>query len=120
MFLPPYRRTSSDRAGLRKAQGALAKSRRKNHRHIEAAIATALDAFTPSECANYFTNSGYKPDSFRNGNALACAWVDRRHDKSGWGATPAPASDVVVDFRFNDLADFVEAHRLAVSARPIT
>lgn len=51
---------------------------------------------------------------------LACAWVDRRHDKSGWGATPAPASDVVVDFRFNDLADFVEAHRLAVSARPIT
>jgi len=28
---------------------------------IEQAIATALDAFTPDECANYFTNSGYEP-----------------------------------------------------------
>ena len=36
---------------------------------LKAAIATALDAFTPSECANYFTNSGYKPD--RSENALA-------------------------------------------------
>jgi transposase len=27
-----------------------------------AAIATALDTFTPDECANYFTNSGYEPD----------------------------------------------------------
>ena len=42
---------------------------------------------------------------------LACAWIDRQHDKSGWGATPAPASDIEVDFRFNDLAGLVEAHR---------
>jgi hypothetical protein len=26
-----------------------------------AAIAAALDAFTPAECASYFTNSGYEP-----------------------------------------------------------
>ena len=29
---------------------------------LEAAIASALDAFLPDECANYFTNSGYEPD----------------------------------------------------------
>ena len=29
---------------------------------IEAAIAEALAAFTPAECSNYFTNSGYEPD----------------------------------------------------------
>ena len=29
---------------------------------LETAIATALGAFTPEECANYFTNSGYEPD----------------------------------------------------------
>ena len=29
---------------------------------LEAAIAVALDAFTPDECANYFTNSGYEPE----------------------------------------------------------
>jgi len=26
------------------------------------AIADALDTFTPQECVNYFTNSGYEPD----------------------------------------------------------
>ena len=29
---------------------------------LDAAIAAALDAFTPDECANYFTNSGYEPE----------------------------------------------------------
>jgi transposase len=29
---------------------------------LENAIASALDAFPPQECANYFTNSGYEPD----------------------------------------------------------
>ena len=36
--------------------------RNDNARTVDAvysAIATALDAFTPHECANYFTNSGY-------------------------------------------------------------
>ncbi len=47
---------------------------------------------------------------------LACAWIDRRHDKSGWGATPAPTTEVAVDFRFDSLAEFVEAHRQSLSA----
>ncbi len=47
---------------------------------------------------------------------LACAWIDRRHDKSGWGATPAPATEVAVDFRFDSLAEFVEAHRQSLAA----
>jgi hypothetical protein len=29
---------------------------------LETAIAAALDAFLPGECAKYFTNSGYEPD----------------------------------------------------------
>lgn len=51
---------------------------------------------------------------------LACAWIDRRHDKDGWGATPAPASVVEVDFRFDSLAALVEAHRKSDSARNAT
>lgn len=50
---------------------------------------------------------------------LACAWIDRRHDRHGWGATPAPTTDIATEFRFNDLTDFVDAHRRTVSARPI-
>ncbi len=51
---------------------------------------------------------------------LACAWIDRRHDKSGWGATPAPASEVAVDFRFDSLAELVEAHRNSGAAQSDT
>jgi len=29
---------------------------------LETAIAEALNAFTPRECTNYFSNSGYEPD----------------------------------------------------------
>ena len=47
---------------------------------------------------------------------MASAWIDRRHDKSGWGATPAPTTEIAVDFRFDSLADFVAAHRQSLAA----
>ncbi|MGI4943551.1 MAG: haloacid dehalogenase type II [Janthinobacterium lividum] len=41
---------------------------------------------------------------------LASAWIDRRHDQGGWGATmPAPGSRY--DFRFTSMADMVKAHQ---------
>jgi 2-haloalkanoic acid dehalogenase type II len=42
---------------------------------------------------------------------LASAWVYRRHDKQGFGATSRPAEMPRVDFRFNSLAEMAEAHR---------
>ena len=39
---------------------------------------------------------------------LATAWIDRRHDKPGGGAT-APASEVRPDFRFHSLAAMAAA-----------
>ena len=63
MFLPPY---SPDFNPIEqvfaKLKALLRKAAARTIDTLEAAIATALDAFTPSECANYFTNSGYKPD----------------------------------------------------------
>ena len=47
---------------------------------------------------------------------MASAWIDRRHDKNGWGATPPPAAEIAVDFRFDSLADFVVAHRQSLAA----
>jgi 2-haloalkanoic acid dehalogenase type II len=45
---------------------------------------------------------------------LISAWIDRRHDQAGWGATK-PA-DVVntYDFRFTSMADMVRAHQAAL------
>jgi 2-haloalkanoic acid dehalogenase type II len=42
---------------------------------------------------------------------LATAWIDRRHDQSGWGATMAPPAEARTDFRFPSLAAMAEAHR---------
>ena len=63
MFLPPY---SPDFNPIEqvfaKLKALLRKAAARTIDTLEVAIATALDAFTPSECANYFTSSGYKPD----------------------------------------------------------
>jgi hypothetical protein len=45
-----------------KIKALLRKAAARTVEALDAAIAAALDAFTPDECANYFTNSGYEPD----------------------------------------------------------
>lgn len=40
---------------------------------------------------------------------LATCWIDRRHDLEGWGATPPPATEVAVDFRFRSLGEMAAA-----------
>jgi 2-haloalkanoic acid dehalogenase type II len=42
---------------------------------------------------------------------LATAWIDRRQDQPGWGATMAPAEKVTWDFRFATLEAMARAHR---------
>jgi transposase len=62
-FLPPY---SPDFNPIEqvfaKLKALLRKAAARTVDALWAAIATALDAFTPDQCANYFTNSGYEPD----------------------------------------------------------
>jgi 2-haloacid dehalogenase len=47
---------------------------------------------------------------------LASAWIDRRHEQDGFGATPAPASLPHYNFRFTSLGEMAEAHRRFVSS----
>ena len=42
---------------------------------------------------------------------LATAWIDRRHDQQGWGATMAPLQGAQYDFHFTSLAAMADAHR---------
>lgn len=46
-----------------------------------------------------------------NAIGLASAWIDRRHNAGGWGATAPVSTDVRYDFRFTSLAALAEAHR---------
>jgi 2-haloacid dehalogenase len=48
-----------------------------------------------------------------NDVGLASAWIDRRHDTEGWGATVAPPAGVHYDFRFTSLVEMVQAHQAA-------
>jgi len=41
---------------------------------------------------------------------LASAWINRRHDRPGWGATLPPPEGAAYEFRFDSLAAMAEAH----------
>jgi 2-haloacid dehalogenase len=47
---------------------------------------------------------------------LATAWIDRRHERSGWGATMPPPTDATFDFRFESLAAMVAAHQAEIGS----
>jgi putative hydrolase of the HAD superfamily len=36
-------------------------------------------------------------------------WINRRHDRPGWGATPEPAAEVNPDWEFPSMAAFAAA-----------
>ena len=40
---------------------------------------------------------------------LPTVWINRRHDRPGWGATPAPPADVIPDWEFPTMAAFAAA-----------
>ncbi|WP_250507933.1 haloacid dehalogenase type II [Caballeronia sp. GAFFF3] len=46
-----------------------------------------------------------------NGFGLASCWIYRRHSQPGFGATMDPGVQPRIDFRFNSMADLVEAHQ---------
>lgn len=48
---------------------------------------------------------------------LPTAWINRRHARAGWGATPQPAADVTPDWVFTSMADFADAVDAAFAQR---
>jgi 2-haloacid dehalogenase len=50
---------------------------------------------------------------------LPSVWINRRHDRPGWGATPEPTQQWAFDLQFNSMADFADAVDQAFTdARP--
>ncbi len=63
LFLPPYSPDFNPiEQAFAKLKAILRKAATRTVKALHDAIAEALDAFSPQECANYFTNSGYEPD----------------------------------------------------------
>lgn len=42
-------------------------------------------------------------------HGLDTVWINRRHDRPGWGATPDPKVSVTPDLEFTSLAEFADA-----------
>jgi 2-haloacid dehalogenase len=40
---------------------------------------------------------------------LPSVWINRRHDRPGWGATPAPSEEWACDLEFTSMAGFADA-----------
>jgi 2-haloacid dehalogenase len=40
---------------------------------------------------------------------LPSVWINRRHDRPGWGATPQPTEQWTYNLAFNSMADFADA-----------
>ncbi|MDX3658069.1 haloacid dehalogenase type II [Streptomyces sp. ID05-26A] len=40
---------------------------------------------------------------------LRSAWINRRHDRPGWGATPEPSGDFSYDLEFGSMGEFADA-----------
>lgn len=63
LYLPPYSPDFNPIEQLfAKLKALLRKAAARTIDTLWAAIADALDAFTPQECAHYFTNAGYEPE----------------------------------------------------------
>jgi 2-haloacid dehalogenase len=47
---------------------------------------------------------------------LPSVWINRRHDRAGWGATPEPTEAWTFDLEFNSIAAFADAVDRAFAA----
>ncbi|MGV8875171.1 MAG: HAD-IA family hydrolase [Rhodococcus sp. (in: high G+C Gram-positive bacteria)] len=50
-------------------------------------------------------------------HGIASVWIDRRHDRPGWGATPEPKEQYRFDMKFPSMAAFAAAAAAAAAAR---
>jgi putative hydrolase of the HAD superfamily len=51
---------------------------------------------------------------------LSSVWINRRHDRPGWGATPEPSEEWSYDQEFTSMATFADAVDKAFAATPDT
>ena len=62
-FLPPYSPDFNPiENAFSKLKALLRKAAARTRDTLWTAVADALDAFSPDECANYFTAAGYEPE----------------------------------------------------------
>jgi transposase len=63
LFLPPYSLEFNPiENAFAKLKALLRKAAARTLDQLHCAVAAGIDAFSPQECANYFTATGYEPE----------------------------------------------------------
>jgi 2-haloacid dehalogenase len=53
-------------------------------------------------------------------HGLQSAWINRRHDRPGWGATPEPSEEYSYGVEFASMSEFAAAVETAFSVAPVS
>jgi len=84
--------------------------------HFRALDATLIDLGVPRSALLHVAQSLFHDHVAAKREALHSVWINRRHDRSGWGATPEPSSKWSYDLEFPSMAAFADAVDCAFAA----
>nr|WP_296769239.1 haloacid dehalogenase type II [Rhodococcus sp. (in: high G+C Gram-positive bacteria)] len=79
--------------------------------HFEALGATLVELGVPPRRLLHVAQSLFHDHVPAERHGLDSAWINRRHDRPGWGATPEPTGAVAYRVEFPSMAAFAEAAR---------
>ena len=77
--------------------------------HFRALDATLVSLGVPRATLLHVAQSLFHDHVAAKREGLPSVWINRRHDRPGWGATPQPAGDWSYDLEFPSMAAFADA-----------
>jgi 2-haloacid dehalogenase len=81
--------------------------------HFEALDEALEEMGVPRERVLHVAQSLFHDHVPAKRHGLPSVWINRRHDRPGWGATPEPAAEYSYALEFSDMISFAQAAREA-------
>ena len=81
--------------------------------HFEALDGALKELAVPRERLLHVAQSLFHDHVPAKRHGLASVWINRRHDRPGWGATPEPSGEYSYDLEYPTMEAFAAAARKA-------
>ena len=86
--------------------------------HFEACSGPSTTSASPAASSSTSPRASSTTTSRPTGPASDSVWINRRHDRPGWGATPEPSETWTYDLEFPSMAAFAAAAAAAFRTSP--
>jgi putative hydrolase of the HAD superfamily len=86
--------------------------------HFRALDATLSDVGVERSALLHVAQSLFHDHVPAKREGLRSVWINRRHDRPGWGATPEPSAEYSYDREFRSMAEFADAVERAFAGSP--